>query len=102
MRLRAVDLRPHTHSSGAVLAVRRENRIQMVIQRDRHVFPVSLVRLPESIAVRAPVVEGVEEPVADEIARGAGYPRWTGRSGRNLEHAPIDPRLLPIAQRWRS
>ena len=44
--------------------------MQTVVEGHGHAFPVRFMGLPEALIARAPVVEGVEQPVADEVAGG--------------------------------
>src|SRR5512133_2792364 len=100
MRVDALDLRPGANGSGAVLAIGREDGFEIGVKRNRDVFPVALVGLPESVPAGAPVIERVEQPVADEIPRGDLYAGWQRCSDGNVQHAPVDGRMAPITERW--
>src|SRR4051812_17900647 len=71
-RMRAgslLDGRPGADRAGAVLAVRGEQRLERARDPDSDALPVAFMRLPETLACAAPVVELVEKPVPDEILR---------------------------------
>src|SRR3954470_1617255 len=84
------DARPRPDRPGAVLAVRREERLQRVAEPDGDALPVRLVRLPQAVLRRAPVVELVEEPVAREIARRGREARRRRRPRGNVEQPAVD------------
>src|SRR5436190_6230096 len=101
MRADAVHPRPGTHRARAMLAVGREDRIEVGVESNGDTLPVTFVRLPEHLAARAPVIERVEQPVAHEIAGRAGDPGRRRRSGGNVQDAPVEVAAFPVAESWR-
>src|SRR6266508_5054560 len=93
------DVRPRADRARAVLAVRSELRLLCRGQADRDALPVAFVRLPETPARGAPVVELVEEPVADEIPRRRAEADRRRAARRHREHTPVHDRALPVADR---
>ena len=98
VRVGVLHLRPGANGARAVLAVRGEDRIEVLIKGNRDALPVAFVCLPQSVAAGAPVVERVEQPVAHEVAGGAGYPGRHRRASGDLKDAAVDRWVLPVAQ----
>src|SRR2546421_61393 len=83
-----------------MLTVGGKDRVQTVVEGDGHAFPVRFVGLPEALIARAPVVEGVKQPVANEVAGGDADAGRRRPPSRNFYDAPVEVSAFPVAQSW--